>query len=123
MHKWQNKLNTENKHRKVTTALLNFKTDHMVETITASDPTPHTVMTTTRTNVHEMIAADHPQEIAPTPTRAARAAQVITTEMVQHSTTIKRNTRSQTTTPRFTQHDQKSSNTCPITQPQHHSSE
>jgi hypothetical protein len=32
-------------------------------------------------------------KIAPTPTRAARAAQVITTEMVQHSTTIKRNTR------------------------------
>jgi hypothetical protein len=51
-----------------------------------------------------MIAADHPQEIAPTPTRAVRAAQVITTEMVQHSTTIKRNTRSQTATPRFTQH-------------------
>jgi hypothetical protein len=39
--------------------------------------------------------------------------------MVQHST---RNTRSHTTKLRFTQHHQKSSNTCPITQPQHHSS-
>jgi hypothetical protein len=93
MHKWQNKLNTEKKHSKVTTALLNFMKDHMVETITTNDLTPHTVVTTTRTSVHEMIAADHPREIAPTPTRAARAAQVITTEMVQHSTTIKRNTR------------------------------
>jgi hypothetical protein len=74
MHKWQNKLNTEKKHSKCTTALLNFKTDHMVKTMTTSDPTPHTVVTTTRTNVHEMIAADHPREIAPTPTRAARAA-------------------------------------------------
>jgi hypothetical protein len=104
-------------------ALLNFTTNHMVEMITTSDPTPHTVVTTTRTNVHEMIAADHPREIAPTPTRAVRAAQVIITEMVQHSTTIKRNTRSQTTTPRFTQHHRESSNTCPITQPQHHISE
>jgi hypothetical protein len=89
-HKWQNKRNTENKHNKLTMALLNFKTGHMVETITTNDQTPHTVVTTTRTNVHEMIAADHPREIAPTPTRAA---QVITTEMVQHSTKIKRNTR------------------------------
>jgi hypothetical protein len=70
--------------------LLNFNTGHMVETITTNDQTPHTVVTTTRTNVHEMIAANHPQEIAPTPTRVA---QVITTEMVQHSTKIKRNTR------------------------------
>jgi hypothetical protein len=65
----------------------------MVETITTNDQTPHTVVTTTRTNVHEMIAADHPREIAPTPTRADRAAQVITPEMVQHSMKIKRNTR------------------------------
>jgi hypothetical protein len=111
------------KHSKVTTALLNFRTDHMVETITTSDPTPHTVVTTTKTNVHEMITADHPREIAPTPTRAVSAAQVITTKMVQHSTTTKINTRSQTITPRFTQHHRKSSNTCPITQPQHQSSE
>jgi hypothetical protein len=60
------------------------------ETITTNDQTPHTVATTTRTNAHEMIASDHPPEIAPTPTRAA---QVITTEMVPHSTKIKRNTR------------------------------
>jgi hypothetical protein len=71
-------------------SLLNFKTGNMVETITTNDQTPHAVLTTTRTNVHEMIAANHPREIAPTPTRAA---QVITTQMVQHSTKIKINTR------------------------------
>jgi hypothetical protein len=65
--------------------------------ITTNDLTPHTVVITTKTNVNEMIAADHPREIAPTPTRAVRAAQVITTEMVQHSTTTKRNIRSHTT--------------------------
>jgi hypothetical protein len=92
-HKWQNKRNTENKHNKVTMALLNFKTGHMVETKTTNNQTPHAVVTTTRTKVHEMIAADHPREIDPTPTHAVRAAQVITTEMVQHSTKIKRNTR------------------------------
>jgi hypothetical protein len=74
-------------------ALRNSKTDHMVKTITTNDQTPHTVATTTRTNAQEMIAADHPRDIAPTPTRAACAAQGITTEMVQHSTKIKRNTR------------------------------
>jgi hypothetical protein len=58
-----------------------------------NDQTPHTVATTTRTNAQEMIAADHPREIAPTPIRAARAAQVITTETLPHSTKIKRNTR------------------------------
>jgi hypothetical protein len=42
-------------------------------------------------NVHEMIADDHPREIAPTPTRAVRAAQAITTKMVQHSRMTKRN--------------------------------
>jgi hypothetical protein len=94
----------------------------MVEMIITNDPIPHTIMTTTKTNVHEMMAANHPREIAPTPTRAVRAAQAITTEIVQHSTTTKRNIRSRTTTPRFTQHHQKSSNTCHITQPQHHSS-
>jgi hypothetical protein len=89
--------------------------------ITTNDPAPHTVMATTKTNVHEMIVANHPREITPTPTRAVRAAQVITTEMVQHSTTTKINIRSHTTTPRFTQHHQKSSSICPIAQPQHHS--
>jgi hypothetical protein len=85
MHKWQNKKNTKNKHSKV-----NCKTDNMVETITANDQTPHTVVTTTRKNAQEMIAADHPREITPTPTHAA---QVITTETVPHYTKIQRNTR------------------------------
>jgi hypothetical protein len=56
-----------------------------------NDLTQHTVMITNKTNVHEMIADDHPREIVPTPTRAVRAAQAITTEMVQHSTMTKRN--------------------------------
>jgi hypothetical protein len=83
-------MNKENKHSKATMALLNFKTGQMVETITTNDQTPHIVVTTTRTNVHETIAAGHPPEIAPTPTRAA---QVITTEMLQHSKKMKKNTR------------------------------
>jgi hypothetical protein len=68
-------------------------------------------------------SADHPREIAPTPTLAVRAAQVITTEMVQHYTKIKRNTRLQTTIPRLTQQHRKSSNTPPVTQQKHHNSE
>jgi hypothetical protein len=71
-------------------ALLNFKTGYILEMIKTNNQTPHKVVTTTRTNVHEMIAADHPREIDPTPTRAA---QVITTKIVQYSTKIKRNTR------------------------------
>jgi hypothetical protein len=55
--------------------------------------THHTVVIATKTNVHEMIADDHPREIAPTPTRAVPAAQAITTETVQHSTMTKRNIR------------------------------
>jgi hypothetical protein len=101
-------------------ALLIYKTSYMVEMITTNDQTPHTVVTTTRTNVHEIIAADRHREIAPTPTRAAH---VITTEMVQHSTKIKRSTREPTKIPRFVQHHRKSSNTCPVTQPKQHSSE
>jgi hypothetical protein len=90
------KLNRENKPSKVTTDLLNFRTEHMVEMITTNDLTPHTVVITAKTNVHEMIADDHPREMAPTPTRAVCAAQVITTKMVQHSTTTKINIRSHT---------------------------
>jgi hypothetical protein len=69
----------------------------MVEMITTNDLTPRTVVITTKRNVQEMISDDHPREIAPTPTRAVRAAQVITTEMVQHYTTTTRNIRSRTT--------------------------
>jgi hypothetical protein len=49
------------------------------------------VVIATKTNIHETIADDHPREIAPTPTRAVRAAQAITTEVVHHSTMTKRN--------------------------------
>jgi hypothetical protein len=87
----------------------------MVEMITTNNPTQHTVVKTTNTHVHEMIGADHPQEIAPTPICAVRAARVITTKMVQHYTTTKRHIRYHTSTPGFTQHHQKSSSTCPIT--------
>jgi hypothetical protein len=66
----------------------------MVEMTITNDLTQHTVVITTKTHVHEMIANDHPREIAPTPTRAVRAAQAITTEMVQRSTMTKINIRS-----------------------------
>jgi hypothetical protein len=51
-------------------------------------------------NAKEMIATDHPQEIAPTP---RRTAQVITTEMVHHSMKKKIKTRQLTRLPRSTQ--------------------
>jgi hypothetical protein len=51
------------------------------------------VLIVTKINVHETIADDHPQEIAPTPTRAVRAAQAITIETAPHSTMTKRNIR------------------------------
>jgi hypothetical protein len=53
-------------------------------------------------NVHETIADDRPHEIAPTPTRAVRAAHAITTETAHHSTMTKRNI--SISTPDFTQH-------------------
>jgi hypothetical protein len=49
-----------------------------------------TVVAVTKTNVHKMTADDRPHEIAPTPTRAVRAAQAITTETAHHSTMTKR---------------------------------
>jgi hypothetical protein len=66
----------------------------MVKMTITNDLTQHTVEITTKTNVHEMIADDHPREIAPTPTRAVCAAQAITTKMVQHSTMTNINIRS-----------------------------
>jgi hypothetical protein len=66
----------------------------MVEMTITNDLTSHTVVITTKTNVHKMITNDHPREIALTLTRAVRAAQVIATEMVQHSTMTKINIRS-----------------------------
>jgi hypothetical protein len=61
-----------------------------------------TVVTVTKINVHETIADDHPHEIAPTPTRAVRAAQAITTENAHHSTMTK--IKISISTPDFTQH-------------------
>jgi hypothetical protein len=63
---------------------------------------PLTVVIVTKTNVHETTADDRPHEIAPTPTRAVRAAQAITTEAAHHSTGTKRNI--SILTPDFTQH-------------------
>jgi hypothetical protein len=64
----------KNKTNKITTALLNNSTYNTVEMTITNVPTQHTVVITTKTSVHEMIADD-----APTPTRAVRAAQAITT--------------------------------------------
>jgi hypothetical protein len=79
-------------------------TEHMAETITTNDRIPHTIAKTTKTNAPEMIAADHPREIAPTPRRAACAAQAITTETAHHSMTTKRSTRKLSRSPHSTQH-------------------
>jgi hypothetical protein len=87
-------LSKENKTSKITTAFLNNRTENTVEMTITNVLTQHTVVIATKTNVHKMIADDHPREIAPTPTRAVRAvraAQAITTEMVHHSMMTKRN--------------------------------
>jgi hypothetical protein len=102
MHKWQKKLNNENKHNKTTTALLNNSTYNTVEMVITNALMQLTVVTVTKTNVHETTVDDRPHEIAPTPTRAVRAAQAITTETVHHSTMTKRNI--SILTPDFTQH-------------------
>jgi hypothetical protein len=91
--------------------LRNSKAEPMVETIPASDRVLHTIAKTTKTNAQEMIAADHPREIAPTPRRAARAAQVVTTETVHHSMKRRRYTQQLTRLPRSTQHHRKIFNT------------
>jgi predicted double-glycine peptidase len=104
---------------KVTTALLNNRTDNMVEMTITNNLTNHTVVITTKKNVHEMIADDYPLEIAPTRTRAVRAAQAITTKMVQRSTMTKRNIRSYNNTwlhtapPKFSKLMQYNSNAIP----------
>jgi hypothetical protein len=63
----------QDEYRKQTQQSHYGKTEPMVEMITTNDRVQHTVATTTRTNAQEMIAADHPQEMAPTPRRAAQA--------------------------------------------------
>jgi hypothetical protein len=69
------------------------KTDRLAGMRTTSDRITHTIAKTTKTNAPEMIAADHPYEIAPTPRRAARAAHEITTETEHHSMRKRRNTK------------------------------
>jgi hypothetical protein len=118
MHKWQNKLNSKNKPNKTTTALLNNMTDSTIEMILTNDLAQLTVVTVTKTNVHETTADDRPHKIAPTPTRAVRAAQAITTETEHHSTMTKRNIR--ILTPDFTQHHQKLATPRDITRTKRH---
>jgi hypothetical protein len=90
MHKWQNKLNSENTPNKATTDLLNNRTDSTIEMIVTNALAQLTAVKVTKTNVHETTADDHPHKIAPTPTRAVRAAQAITTETAHHYTMTKR---------------------------------
>jgi hypothetical protein len=88
-----NKFNNKSKTNKINTDLLNNRTGNTVEMTVTIVLTQHTVVIATKINVHETIADDHPREIAPTPTRAVRAAQAITTETAHHSTMTKRNIR------------------------------
>jgi hypothetical protein len=118
MHKWQNKLNSENKPNKTTTALLNNRKDNTIEMIITNDLAQLTVETVTKTNVHETTADDRPHEITSTPTRAVRAAQAITTETAHHSTMTKRNI--SILTPDFTQHHQNLATPRDITRTKRH---
>jgi hypothetical protein len=105
MHKWQNKLNSKNKPNRTTTALLNNRTDSTIEMIITNALAQRTVVTVTKTNIHETTAADRPHEIVPTPTRSVRDAQAITTETAHHSTMTKGNI--SILAPDFTQHHRK----------------
>jgi hypothetical protein len=79
-----------------TTMVLRTKTKDRLDGMrTTSDRIKHMAAETTKTNTPEMIAEDHPHEIAPTPRHAARAAQVITTETEHHSLKKIRNTKLQ----------------------------
>jgi hypothetical protein len=69
------------------------KPDCLAGMRTTSDQITHRIAKTTRTNAPAMIAADHPHDIAPTPRRAARAAQATTTETEHRSMRKRRNTR------------------------------
>jgi hypothetical protein len=66
--------------------------------IVTSDRIAITIAITTKTNKQEMIAVDQTREIAPTPKRAVRAAQVVTTTETVHTSTMRNiSTRKQTT--------------------------
>jgi hypothetical protein len=92
MHKWRKWMNNTHKQNKTITALHNSRPT--IGTIVASARIAITIMTPTKTNEQEMIAVDQTHEIAPTPKRAVRAAQVvITTETVHTSTMRNRSTR------------------------------
>jgi hypothetical protein len=81
------------KLNKSTMVLRTNRTERMAEMITTTDQITHTTAKTAKTNAPEMIAADHPQEISPTPRCASRAAQAIITETVHHSMMRRINTR------------------------------
>jgi hypothetical protein len=106
---------TKNKHNIATMVLCTNIAEHIPETITTDDRIPHTIAKTTKTNAPEMTVADHPRGIAPTPRRAARAAQTITTETAHHSMTTKRRTRKLSRSTRSTQHHRKVTNTRHVT--------
>jgi hypothetical protein len=76
--------------------------DSTIEMIITNTLAQLTVVTVTKTNIHKTTTDDYPHEIAPTPTRAVRAAQAITTETAHHYTMTKRNI--SILTPDFTQH-------------------
>jgi hypothetical protein len=89
----QNKRNTENKTRRITTVVRANKTDNLTAMRTTNEQITCTIAKTTRTNGPTMIGADHPHEIAPTPRRAAHTALGITTETDHRSMMKRRNTR------------------------------
>jgi hypothetical protein len=90
----KNKRITENKIHRATMVLHTNKTDRLAVMITTRDRITHTIAKTTKTNAPEMIAANHPHKIAPTP---RCAAQVITTETEHHSMRKRRNTKIKST--------------------------
>jgi hypothetical protein len=76
-HKWQKWMTNTNKQSKTITALHNSRPT--IGTTATSNRIEITIVTPTKTNEQEMIAVDQTRVITPTPKRAVRAAQVVTT--------------------------------------------
>jgi hypothetical protein len=60
-----------------------------VEMIVTSDRITTPIVITTKTNEQEMIVVDQTRETDPTPKRAVRAAQVVTTTETVHTSTMR----------------------------------
>jgi hypothetical protein len=94
-HKWQKWMTNTNEQNKTIMALRSSRPT--IGMIATSAEIAITIVSPTKTNAQEIIAVDQTRVIAPTPKRAVRAAQVVTTPETGHNFTMrKRSTTKQT---------------------------